>query len=146
DLAVTAAGEDLSALSPWAGAALPAVGPYQLSANVKASEQAFEISGLALKLAESDLTGNLSLSRAGQRPALGGTLVSKLLDLDSLTGSAPVAGGGGTGGAGAGGGAGGGRIFPDEPLPLDALRALDAEVKLDAERLRAGGVELEAVQ
>src|SRR5690606_32962770 len=58
-----------------------------------------------------------------------------------------------TGGAaaaeGAGGGSGGsggrGRIFSEAPLPLEALRALDGEVRLDVERLRASRMELEAV-
>jgi hypothetical protein len=37
-------------------------------------------------------------------------------------------------------------VFPDTPLPLEALRAVDGQLKLDVERLRAGGLELEAVQ
>ena len=142
ELAVTAAGDSLSGLSPWVGAELPAVGPYDFSGNVKIAGQDFDFSGIALKLAGSDLTGNLSVSLAGARPTLKGSLVSKLLDLDALSGPDAAAGSGG--GSGAGGGPA--RVFPDTPLPLEALRAVDGQLKLDVERLRAGGLELEAVQ
>ncbi|MGF1632033.1 MAG: AsmA family protein [Kiloniellaceae bacterium] len=144
DLAVTAAGDDLSGLSPWVGGALPALGPYNLSSNVKVDGESIEFSGLALKVGGSDLTGNLALSLAGERPALKGTLVSKLLDQADFSGAAdPAAGASGNGGSGGGGPA---KVFPDTPLPLEALRAVDAEVKLDAERLRAEGVTLEGLQ
>jgi len=141
ELAVTATGERLAELSPWVGAELPAVGPYDLSSDVKIAGQDFDFSGIALKLAGSDLTGNLALSLAGARPTLKGSLVSKLLDLDALSGPDAAAGS-------SGGGAGGGsaRVFPDTPLPLEALRAVDGQLKLDVERLRAGGMDLEAVQ
>ena len=142
ELAVTAAGDSLSGISPWVGAELPAVGPYDLSGNVKIAGQDFDFSGIALKLAGSDLTGNLTVSLAGARPTLKGSLVSKLLDLDALSG--PDAPEGGSDAGGAGGGPA--RVFPDTPLPLEALRAVDGQLKLDVERLRAGGMELEAVQ
>jgi len=143
DLAVTAAGASLAGLTPWAGAELPDLGPYDLSGNLKISGETIELSGLALKLSDSDLTGNLTLTRGGQRPALKGTLVSKRLEIDGLTGSGAGADEAGDKGGSAGGD---GKVFPDTPLPLEALRAADAQVKLDVERLRAGGLELEAVQ
>jgi hypothetical protein len=142
DLAVTVAGDDLSGLSPWVGGALPALGPYDLSSDMKAAGESIEFSGLSLKVGGSDLTGNLALSLAGARPAVKASLVSKLLDLADFSGAAASAGT--AGGSGAAGGPA--KVFPDTPLPLEALRAADAEVKLDAERLRLGGVTLEAVQ
>jgi len=142
DLAVTAAGDDLSGLSPWVAGEVPAVGPYNLSAKLKIAGQSIDISGLALKVGSSDLTGNVSLSRAGDRPLVKAALVSKLLDLGDFTAGQSASGGGGT--AGAGGGTG--RVFPDDPLPLEILRAVDAQVKLDAERLRVEPMTLEEVQ
>src|SRR5690606_9041326 len=140
ELAVTAAGGNLADLAPLLGAELPALGPYDLSTGLKVGSEVFDLSGIALRIAGSDLTGNLSLATGGARPSLRGALVSKLLDLDALSDGGEAAAAEGAGDAGDG------RIFPDTPLPLEALRAADAEVKLDAERLRAGGLELEAVQ
>ena len=139
DLAVTVAGDDLSGLSPWVGGALPALGPYNLSSDVKVAGENIDLSGLSLKVGGSDLTGNLALSLAGARPAVKATLVSRLLDLADFSRGAGAA-------AGTSGGGGTAKVFPDTPLPLEALRAADAEVKLDAERLRLDGVTLEAVQ
>lgn len=140
EVAVTAAGESLAGLAPLLGTALPALGPYEFSSSLNVGQEVIDLSGIVLRIAGSDLTGNLSLSMAGGRPAVKGALVSKLIDLDAL------AGGGEAGAAEGPAGADGGRVFSDTPLPLEVLRAADAEVKLDAERLRAGGLAFEAVQ
>lgn len=141
-VAVSAAGDSLAALGPLLGAALPALGPFNLSSNVKIDDQLFDLSGIVLTVGDSDVTGNATLALAGERPALKAALVSKRLDLADFTG------GGSVGAAEAGDAAGGGpaRVFPDTPLPLEALRAADAEVKLSAERLVVGGIVLEAVE
>lgn len=133
DLAVTAAGDSLAGLSPWLGAELPALGPYSLSAHLKSGTQAIELAGIVLNLGGSDLTGNATLSTAAARPTVTANLLSRRLDLADLTAASE-------------GGGGSERVFPDTPLPLEALRAVDAEVKLDAERLILGGISLEAVR
>ncbi|MPZ11313.1 MAG: AsmA family protein [Kiloniellaceae bacterium] len=143
ELAVRVTGDDLSGLSPWAGAELPALGPYDLSSNVRIDGQGFEFSGFVAKLGSSDLTGNLGLSLAGERPTVQASLVSKLLDLADFSGAAGASGDA-AGGSGSGGGPA--RVFSDTPLPLAALRAVDAQVKLHAERLRLVSVTLEEVQ
>lgn len=135
DLAVTAAGDDLSALSPWVGAELPALGPYSLSTDLKAVGEEFDFSGLVAKIGGSDLTGNLALSLAGARPALKGSLVSKRLDLDDLTGPEQAPGE-----------ASDGKVFDETPLPLEALRAVDAQVKLNVEKFSAGKLLLDDLQ
>ncbi|GAB4223776.1 MAG: AsmA family protein [Kiloniellaceae bacterium] len=141
EVAVTAEGESLAGLSPFVGAELPALGPLKFSGDVKSERQSIELSGLRFQVGGSDLGGNATLALAGERPLLKATLLSKLLDLEDFRADGGASGGeaaGGSGGPATGGGApgSGGRVFSDEPLPLDALRALDAEVKLDAETLR----------
>ncbi len=143
DLAVTAAGDDLSEFSPWVGTDLPPLGPYSLSANLKSDRQSFDFSGLVVKLGESDLTGNLALSLAGPRPALRGRLVSQLLDLDDLTGAPTTEVAASDRGDGSGGAE---KVFDDTPLPLEALRAVDAQVKLSVEKFSAGNLLLDDVQ
>ncbi|MEQ9609950.1 MAG: AsmA family protein, partial [Kiloniellaceae bacterium] len=138
ELAVTAEGENLAGLSPFAGSALPPLGPFKLTSEIKGAKQTIEFNGLRLVVGGSDLAGNATLSLAGERPALKAALVSKLFDLADVTGN-----------TGNGDGASGGdpaRVFSDTPLPLEALRAADAEVKLSVERLRIAGITLEAVE
>ncbi len=133
DVAVTASGDSLAGLSAFLGSDLPPLGPYKLSSNVKTTRQKIEISQLILLIGSSDLAGNATLSLAGERPALKASVISKLLDLADFSQSAKGASGGDEPAA-----AGGSeqRLFSEEPLPLDGLRAVDAQVKLSAEALR----------
>ncbi len=133
--AVAAEGENLAALSPFVGGDLPPLGPFKLSSDVKIAGQSIDFEGFRLVVGGSDLGGNATLSLAGERPALKAALLSKVLDLEDFSGAGEAAGGGG-GTAAAEQGEGGGRVFSEAPLPLEALRALDAQVKLDAEVLR----------
>ncbi|GAB4369474.1 MAG: AsmA family protein [Kiloniellaceae bacterium] len=142
-VALSAVGDSLAALGPLLGTELPALGPYSLSSNVKIENQILDLSGLVLTLGGSDLTGNATLALAGERPVLKAALVAKRLDLADFTGGEK---GGEASGGGSSGAAGLARVFPDTPLPLEALRAADAQVKLSAERLVAGGIALEAVE
>lgn len=142
DVAVSAEGEDLSGLSPFLGAELPALGPIKFSGDVKAEVQTIDIEGIRLNVGGSDLGGNATLALAGERPALKATLISKRLDLADFD----VASSSGAGDGQAADG-GDGRVFPDTPLPLAALRAFDAQAKLDAEVLRLSpSLELDGVQ
>ena len=148
DVALTAAGDSLAGLSPFVGDALPALGPYKISASMKAEAQAIELSSLAILLGGSDLTGNAALALAGERPSLKANLVAKRLDLaDFRDGSSGAAAQPAAVDGGDGGNRGDGRLFPDEALPLAALRALDAQVRLGADELRLSpGLALDEVQ
>lgn len=146
DVAVTAEGEDLSGLSPFLGVELPALGPFELSGDVKAETQVIDVEGFRLKVGGSDLGGNATLALAGPRPALKATLISKRLDMVDF-GAASGSDSGDETGDGPGADGGDDRVFPDTPLPLEALRAFDAQAKLDAEVLRLSpALELDGVQ
>lgn len=134
EVAVTASGDNLSGLSALLGSDLPALGPYKLSSNVRIENQLVEISQLFLQIGGSDLAGNATLSLAGERPALKATVFSKLLDLADFTAGEVVASEDAVPAAAAGGGER--RLFSEDPLPLDGLRAVDAQVKLSADALR----------
>src|SRR3546814_8743069 len=78
------------------------------------------------KIGDSDLSGNGEIALGGTRPSLKFDLASKstnLVPLLDMKGgdSKPATGGGGSGGNAAGGG-NGGRLFSDDPLPLDGLK------------------------
>ena len=125
ELAVS--GRDLALLGPPFGAELPSLGPYELATGLVRDGESLKLSDLALKLGASDLAGAATIDLGGARPAVTGAFTSALLDLADL-GMTPKAGGPA--------GSAGRFVFPDAPLPLDALRALDAEVTLTAARLR----------
>jgi len=131
-LAVAFRAGSLRNLSRLVGQALPPVGPIRLTAKVSEESRTFRVRDLQLTVGKSDLAGELALALDG-RPRLSGRLTSRLLDLARLvppaTAEPP------------------GRLFPDAPLPVAALRAFDAQISLAAERLRtrAGGLEYVAL-
>ena len=142
DVVLSVEGDDLSKMSGIAGTVVPPLGPYALDAKITGSaDKAIDVSGLSAKMGRSTLTGKASVQLAG-KPALTATLASDLIYLDDFTkggeGAGTAAGGPASGGA-AGGGAGkdGKRLFPDDPLPLDGLKAADANIDLTVKKLVA---------
>lgn len=135
-LALTAGGEDLAALSPIAGTPLPAVGPFSVRGQVDDAEAGYVLSGLAVKLGETDLAGTARIDPTAAPPKLTADLSSTLIDLDALT--ATVAG------QDAAPANPSGRLFSEALLGLDGLAGLDAHIKLSADKILTGGVALEA--
>ncbi|MGB8274448.1 MAG: AsmA family protein [Alphaproteobacteria bacterium] len=128
-------GKSLADAGALAGASLPKVGPYALAAHVADADGGIKVEHLKGTLGKSDLSGDLVLIQ-GKKPTVRATFASKLLDLSEL---APPSGEGakapsGTGEA-KGGAAKDGRLFSDAPLPLDGLKAANADVKLAADQL-----------
>ena len=128
DLEVTVEGRRLADLNPLVGAKLPDAGPFRLTTRVRGEAKGYVLSGLQAKLGESDLSGEATLKMTGDRPALSGAFTSARIDLPQLLGAGD--------GDGDGGGDDAGRLFPDTPLPLQLLRTVDADLKLDVGALR----------
>ncbi len=125
DLKVSAQGQSLAGLSPFAGQDLPALGPYDVSARLAFAGETLELTGLSLALGKSDLAGTLTVALSGPRPRVEGTFSAKLLDLADF--QAGDAGGGPEGGE---------FVFTEHPIDFAGLRALDGRVALKAGRLR----------
>ena len=66
------------------GLELPALGPFQVRTDVRATANGFDFRGLELALGESDLAGDLKLLTDRSPPRLEGSLVSKTLRLEDL--------------------------------------------------------------
>lgn len=133
DLAVAIAGAELGDLSALAGAEVPKLGAYSLSGKLTGdAASALTFTGLKAGLAGSDLGGEVLVKLTGKRPAIAATLTAETLDLSAL-------------GGGAGGGAGAKRdkVFPADPLSLDALKAVDAKLQLKAKTVVFAGARLE---
>ncbi len=130
DAAVQVSGANLAGLKPLAGDALPANLPLKLSTQVKAAGGKAGLSGLNLTLGKTDLSGDVSIDTTGEQPKITADLKSKRLDLTELQ---PP------GAAGDGKPAkesakkkqdGPAKVLPADPLPLDGLKAADANVTI----------------
>lgn len=135
DLFLSAKGQDIAEVARLAGKAVPAVGPFSVTAKVTGSPQALSASGISASLGKSTLTGEGAVSVGGPRPRLRARLASSLLDLAELF---PQAGSARTGAATPGKApepAKDKRLFPADPLPFDPLKRADADVELKVDRL-----------
>jgi len=135
------AGSSLSTVAERAaalagGLPIPALadGKFSIAGALRDEGKRIAIDGLALTAGGSDLSGNLSLAPASPRLGLVAVLESSSLTLGDLIveekRTAEVASASPSDG----------RVFPDDPLPFDGLRGIDADVSLDAGALSADGL------
>jgi hypothetical protein len=135
EITISAEGKDVAALAPLAGAALPSMGPYAVSGRVADAENGtWRIDDLRLTLGSTNVTGRATVAVAGKVPALTAELRSPLIDLVALGITAPPKEGAAATPAAPAAPADG-RVFDATPLPLGALKSLDAEVTVAADRV-----------
>ncbi len=131
DLNATAEAPDPGALSQF-GIDLPV--PLSASATIADVEGGYDLRSIQAQVGRSSLSGGLQVFLGEPRPAVLGQVSASLLDLNELAGS--------------GGGGGGqsdteGRVIPDTPLPLHALRIADADVRITVDKaVLPGGTEM----
>lgn len=130
---------------------LPAgLGPVSLKGRTAAAATEINLTGLEGKLAGVDLRGgDIAVSLAGPRPLITANLTTGDLPLAAL--AAPAAAGqpgktGGGSGNGSGAAASGGERWSRKPIDLAALRAVDAEVTLNAAAILADRLRLTKAQ
>ena len=119
---------------------LAQAGPVSLSAKVRPSGEVIEVEKLVARVGKSDLSGSATVDTRGDRPKANVKLRSKLIDLTELAPAAKAA----EPRAGAAKAADD-RIFSDDPLPLNGLKKLDADVELGIVRLVADKLVLDEV-
>lgn len=150
-LDATARGPDLADLFPITGIALPNTPPYDLKAKVIRDGFTWRAEGFGGRVGDSDIGGAVRVETAGARPRLIADLRSRSLDFDdlgALFGAAPKAGPGET--ASPEQAAVGRRlvaqrrIFPDTPLDVTRIRAMDADVRYRALSIRDTPIDLRA--
>lgn len=130
-IALTAEGKSLADLTPLAGAELPPLGPYSFSGNLSDADGGYKVADMKLKMGGSDIAGEAAIALAGDRPKISATLASTLLDAkDFGIKPAPAADA-----APAASSSSDGRVFPDDPLPFDALKAVDAKVAFTGQKV-----------
>lgn len=151
DAKVRLAGPSLSKLESFMRVSLPDSRPYEVETRLRQTNDEFFGTGLRAKVGGTDLAGDVSFNRSGERPMLRAKLRSDAADLSDLgsllgLGHAPgqAAATSAAGKAAAGRAeekpSASGRILPSAKINLEHLNALDAHVSLDARKLTASGL------
>lgn len=153
DLDLRLEGDSLAGFDPIAGSALPDLGPYRVALKVAGGGDRFAVSGLDLQVGESRLLGDVTLGLAGVRPRIDAKLTSPLLDAADFQGSSGAAEAGERRDATAppvtpatAPETAPARVFSPDPLPLDRLDALDADITLAAAQIRSGDLVLSGTE
>jgi uncharacterized protein involved in outer membrane biogenesis len=144
DLRFALSGENLDDLYPLIGVALPPTPPYRFDGRLGRDGDTWHYESFTGRVGDSDLGGSAAVTVGRTRPRLVANLVSKRLDFDDLAGfvGAPPD----TGGKEASNAelraqsarlAASPTLLPDTPYNLDKLRAMDADVRLKAQRIDA---------
>ncbi|WP_240606552.1 AsmA family protein [Phenylobacterium kunshanense] len=152
-MVATARGPDLADLFPLTGVALPNTPPYSLRGRIVRDQLVWRIENLAGRVGDSDLAGDVSVDTGAERPFLKAELRSTSLDFDDLGplfGAAPKTGPGETVSPEqaviARRMVAQRRLFPDAPLDVSRIRAMDADVSYRALSIRDTPVKLTAGQ
>ncbi|MBI4968264.1 MAG: AsmA family protein [Rhodospirillales bacterium] len=127
--------KDLSALAQLAKAELPKIPPTTLSAKVADIEGGYAVSDLKLAAGKTNLTGSAQ-AKLGDKPKVSAKLASTMVDLSELL-PQPAADKKAAAPAQPASPAkkGDGKVFPDDPLPLDGLKAAEADLEAKIDRL-----------
>lgn len=143
-------GQDLEDLYPLVGIALPSTPPYRLDGQLSRNHKVWGYEKFSGTVGDSDLGGDVKVETGGERPRLTANLVSKRLDFDDLAGfvgAPPKTGGDETANAEqkaeAARLAAKPTVLPDTPYDLGKLRAMDADVRLKAQRINAPSLPLD---
>ncbi|NMM46609.1 AsmA family protein [Rhodospirillaceae bacterium KN72] len=137
---------DLSILSDLAGSDVPPIGPVDIAGSVKGDNgKPITLDPFTAKVGGSDVAGTVVFDGTGDVPSIVARLVSTRFDLADVTPPSKGGSAGGSGGAASGGGSGGagdGRLIPNDPLPLDALKSINADIEYKAATFVATAPEL----
>jgi hypothetical protein len=137
DLVFAMKGADLATLGKVTGKPLPLKGPFEVSGRMSdPAPKAYAISNLKVTLGNSDVSGTVEARLSGQRPMVTAALSSQTLDIRSMLPERASSSSAKTGGTPSKEPAKAGpkreKMFPDDPLPLDALGLVDAAVTFQA--------------
>lgn len=128
-------GNRFEALGPLIGISLPAMGKFEVSADISSSGHVYEASNLAVQLGTNRLTGSLRWEDKAPRPFLTGKLsldrltLGALFDTASKPSSKPREAG-----------------LLDRPIKLDGLKEFDAKLDLFVKRVADGSISIADVK
>src|SRR5690625_234250 len=132
-------------LAPILNIPLPSTPPYELAGRLRRDDQAWYFENFEGTVGDSDLTGNMRVEVARERPLIVADLLSRRLDfadLGTLIGLPPdpaqvTEQADETGRV---------RLLPDAPLQIEQIRSTDAQVVFRGEEVIAPGIPLDNVE
>jgi len=122
--------KDVAALRKLLHQPVPALPPSKLKGRAAFKKEALAVEDFVAEIGKSRATGSLHLELEGARRAFDVQLDAPLIDLQELHAMRKALG---TDPARK---RDDGRVFPDDPLPVAALKALEGEAKIQIEKLR----------
>lgn len=131
DLSMTAETGMLNELNSLVGSELPEIGPLSVATKLTDENNKYNLKELLLTLGDTSLKGNLSADISGKVPALTAKLQSDSVNLVPFQPEPPaetekVE-----------------RYLSDDPLPLDGLKAANADISLDIKEVLTRQAKLE---
>jgi uncharacterized protein involved in outer membrane biogenesis len=146
-LTFSLSGPNLADIGALIGAPLPGTPPYTLSGDAAfEGAERLRLTGVEGRIGDSDARIDLLVDLSGARPRAEGTVVSSRLDFDDL---APLVGAAPDAEKAASPAqrklAQSGALLPDVAPPVEALRAVDLDIRLTADAVNAPTAEVEAL-
>lgn len=133
-LALTAQSPNIAKLAEIGGTKVGKVGPFEMVATLSDGDNSYKLGGLNIKIGESDLSGDISVNLAGKVPALNVALTSNLLNTQDITPASlgtktnkPVEKAEKSDKVV--------KLFPTDPLPLAALKSINADISFKAKKI-----------
>lgn len=148
DIQVAVKGNNLADLYKLAGVPVPPSPPYSLKGHLTREGTRFKLADFDAKLGDSDLGGTAAVDTGGERLKATADLVSHKFDFDDI---AVVMGGKrkeekqAEAKREAEGKPTSGKVLPDKPIDLSALRTMDADVRLKAGEVLLPGVPIDGL-
>ncbi|GAB4393074.1 MAG: AsmA family protein [Kiloniellaceae bacterium] len=143
DAQVDLQGNSLEELYRLFALPLPETPAYALSGRLLREGERWALQGFEGTLGESDLSGEVAVETAGERPRLIADVTSQSFRTTDLEGFWGGEDPGEAEPAAATPESGEAHVLSDEPLSLPKLRRMDAEVRFHGKALRSGALELE---
>jgi uncharacterized protein involved in outer membrane biogenesis len=121
-------GRDLADLYLLTGITTPNTPPYRLSGKLTRNDSVFTFNDFSGRVGSSDLSGDMTVDKVGDRRRVQAQLYSRLLDIDTVvTAGAP------------------GRLLPDAPLNVERLRVMDGTVTYRAAQVKRNDLDVRRV-
>ncbi len=128
-----AKGSDLKKLSELGGISLPIKGPFGVSGRFfDTAPKTYKISDLKVGLGDSDINGSLETRFVDNRLLLTAEFSSQNLDFRPILSKTAVSG---EKKKSTKANKSGAKVFPDDPLPVDALSQADASISIQIDQL-----------
>ena len=105
--------------------------PLSIIANLDGGENVYKINDIQASLGNSDITGNITISTSGSKPAVDAVFKSILLDINEISGNKksretkPKD-----------------KLFSNDKIDFSGLNAFDAKIKYQADKIKAAALAL----